>query len=263
MPRDFYKALHGVFMCGVSGQDPDDAQRRADMADFAASGEFQALFKFLSWDLMIQFLKLFDHATFVCAFTHDRIECVIDWINAADPDDNDPRRLFNDLLGVVAHVSTQLPEFARSLSSVSNFDVILRNLSNRWCIWVEDTPNNLMMIFSSILNAVPNRALAAQQLLANGAVKLCCNFIMSHLLLGFNCQCLNSTDAALILRMLHLLIIIGNASPDHAMVDNDVNLRENPFVVEFIASRGLQALDLLHYDDRVLVDGGGPVLFER
>lgn len=123
--------------------------------------------------------------------------------------------------------------------------------------------NSAVLLFDSILTSAPDVALAAQGLLRAGAMKLCCGHlmypVMTHHIMypalpyyerektPALCK-LSAEQIARVLRVLRRMFGTGDSS--------------SAVMAQFTAGRGLQALDLLRYDDGLQESGGELIMSE-
>jgi len=243
--------------CDGAPSDASDVaeQWRSDLADFAASEDFEPMLEELD-SLMApaleMFLDLFDAETFSLAFNERRVELVISEIN-----EKKIRTMKNAIfrMRLFAAFAAYVSGFAQRLSTAPYFERLLAYIDDHF---YSDYKSNsevflksTLSVFESVLMSSSDVACAALQLLAAGAVGTCCAFLKRSLLPPPSQEGPEAPPSARriaqLLHLLNLLICTSDTSPDLTVRDSGI-AAWNPFVTEFIACRGLQALELLRYD---------------
>ena len=240
---------------GRDGETDDDAQRRSDLADFAGSDEFEFLIlDFFNSGQLKQFVDIFDDDAFARAFTSRRIELIIAKLDAKRGRPQQPGNSHMSLLEVLAARS---PAFAQRLACLHGFALTLKAMDHQSMgdlAIVCPLQGSTLNVFESILDSANDISRAAQQLLASGAVKTCCAFLMHFVMqnpekekspdVAWRC----AENTAQLLRLLRVMICTSDTAPDPAARDGSGVTARNPFAAQFVAWRGPQALALLRYD---------------
>lgn len=287
-----YQALHCVFKrdsddnvasarcdtdggCAVIGADRD-AMRCEALADFAASEEFDPLLTRLADHDILQhfasFLDLFDDTAFERAFTPQRIEQVLTSFREIKMRDLETAVWF---MAVSAPLASRFPAFALEIASLDGFARVLRCLNDDFCgsLLSNDVTLavNSVRVFDSVLSAATDRLYAAQQLLADGAVRLCCNFLRNFAVANCDRDAIarqntdypsNIEHITRLLRVLRIMMMSFIDTSSGTVMRGSGPASQNPVAVEFVACRGPQALDLLRFDDCVQGDNAGPISHE-
>lgn len=258
-------ALFVLFSCG-SGS--NEGCWRSDLLDFAASSEFVTLLDFADAEklmLLQKFVEIFDDEMFTCAFPEHRFEFILSSFEASQMCALAHLEAF---MSVLAPLTVRFPVFVCRLSRDPNFVRIIGTINEKIneipLMCFESLLDNTTLVFECMLNAATDVAHEAQQLLAAGAMKICCT-VLKHFVVSNRLD--NMEHLALLLRVLRVMIsasISTNASdtsPGPA-VRGSGDAPPNPSVAEFIACRGLQIVKLLHYEEDMQEDGGSPAQHE-
>ena len=243
------------------GAGADDAKRRRDIADFAASGDFEPLLLQLGDAKVAQqlqrFLALFDESAFAGALSNERIGRLLAYVDAKSTFNLAEQTVF---MGLLASMTAHSVEFAQRLASARGFARILDNINSAFG---DRSPphfavlsHHTMTVFDNSLRLAPDAARATQQLLSAGAVDTCCTLLMHFLqpsrehkkavLAGARP---GADTTAGLLRVLRAMISAGGSNT-------------NPCATRFLACYGLQALELLQKEAAVPEGDDGPVLRE-
>lgn len=254
----------------ASARSAGDAQRRRDLAEFAASDDFvPTLWDLGSPRLLRNFMRLFDNSTLMWAFTKPRLEKILDYIGVNNISDHqwDIKSLVI-YLPMLVRLTAHFPEFAQSLSRARGFAPILNCIEVHHSKYYESirimdcdiVGINTVLLLNNMLNTASDATLMAKQLLASGAMKTCCALLTFFATTAMYTWLFTKSVTSL-LHLLRVMISTSDTSPDPAVHQRRVT-PWNPFVAELIAGRGLQALELLQNDDHLNTSDGAPALHE-
>ena len=248
--------------------DSYNAERRRDLADFVVSNCFDDMFDISdSWILenLLFYLHMFDDDTVALAFTQPRLDRILMQVDAQQ------FTSYEDLLNATelfAELATKLPEFAQRITQARGLANILywtHHKSSGNSRFACNLLSGAVWLFDNILTSAPDVTLAARDLLAKDAMKICCLHLLYPVLTHHDREsrsaldCMTGKKVARVLRVLRTMISTSDTSPGPAVRNRGAAPR-NPFLAQFIAENGLQALELLRYDECLQTSGGDLVM---
>ena len=254
-PRNHvYAVMCSLFECGSS--DACNARRHIDLVDFVASTDFDPMLDLgdaNSFQRLHKFLNMLNDDMFVRAFSDERVERFLRNIR---PNEHYPLERLSLFMDIFKTLTTRLPEFAQKGLWTDGLRHIVGSIKevfeDRHLKSYNLLPSNTIQVFENILSTSTDALHAGLQLLASGAVSVCCTFLLRFLLArrateeALGNVWPNTVQLAQILRFLRVLVSTSDTSPGS---DGCSTTSRNPFVVEFITHRGPQALELLRFDN--------------
>lgn len=251
-----YPLLIELFCCGEDSVNNDGAvddavamQRRGDIAHFVASEDFEPLLnleKERHQFRLQKFLGILDDDAFACAFTDRRVDHILAQIELhGDLSSSVATKWF---FGILTTLVVRIPGFAHRFIHANAFTKILSSCEDV-CIYkslfgIFQLQRNVAFLLDSILSLTADLPHVAERLLECGAMKTCCTLLTYFVLANreherrIDALPSGADQPGLLLRVLRKMISSVSRVGS-----------ENPFVTELITNRGLQALELLRYDD--------------